>query len=170
MVSSAWKIIPIFLSAAIEKTVHFYTNNLYFEVGGVRSNAEAYPRVFHPLYLGVNVEANTLRKLARVMVRGKGQGLQCLQWVQRTWMSTTTSYKANPTSQSWSQLRIRPGDIGNLPSDTLTTIYLSSPDAWKVEIWEDLAVLIVVKSVRQWLKERSKLRERGCPSADVRSM
>ena len=58
MASSAWKIIPQFPSASIEKTVDFYSNNLYFEVGGVTTNAESGEAVFCSVFLGAKAEAN----------------------------------------------------------------------------------------------------------------
>jgi hypothetical protein len=58
MASSAWKIIPQFKSASIEKTIDFYTNKLHFEVGGVTSNADGHEAHFCSLYMGANAEAN----------------------------------------------------------------------------------------------------------------
>ena len=58
MASSAWKIIPQFSSASIEKTVDFYRNKLHFEVGGVTTDAEGGEAVFCSVFLGVKAEAN----------------------------------------------------------------------------------------------------------------
>ncbi|KAB8261315.1 pyridoxal phosphate-dependent transferase [Aspergillus pseudonomiae] len=55
---SAWKVIPIFQSTSISRTVQFYTEILGFELGGVKPEDGTSELTFCSIFMGTKAEAN----------------------------------------------------------------------------------------------------------------